>query len=315
MKKLMMISACYALMTNMVHASEVSFSENTNQKEQQPSYTNTLYQKETSNAYSQKTTISQFKKAAHLLISAREENKLIELPDALKPTVLSEGYQIQDQIIQDISARQHGWKVAITSDTLMKKAGVSEPISGPLFTRWMYAAPYSINDGAPTLYGFEFEFAFKMAKELPPRELPYSRDEVKAAVGSMHLAIEPVGTRYIQGPVKSGVPQFAADHGGNFGFVYGPAIPNWENINLSNVVVAGYFDDHKVGQELGSNVMGNPLNSLTWLANHLPTRGYSLKAGDWVSTGAVVGPIPVKPPVKVRGVFGDLGSVSLDFVG
>ncbi|TOF69306.1 hypothetical protein CGJ16_25305, partial [Vibrio parahaemolyticus] len=76
--------------------------ENTNQKEQQSSYTNTLYQKETSNAYSQKTTTSQFKKAAHLLISAREENKLIELPDALKPTVLSEGYQIQDQIIQDI---------------------------------------------------------------------------------------------------------------------------------------------------------------------------------------------------------------------
>ncbi|TOR02416.1 hypothetical protein CGG83_25325, partial [Vibrio parahaemolyticus] len=68
-----MISVCYALMTNMVHASEVSFSENTNQKEQQSSYTNTLYQKETSNAYSQKTTISQFKKAAHLLISAREE--------------------------------------------------------------------------------------------------------------------------------------------------------------------------------------------------------------------------------------------------
>lgn len=39
MKKSMMISACYALMTNMVHASEVSFSENTNQNEQQSSYT------------------------------------------------------------------------------------------------------------------------------------------------------------------------------------------------------------------------------------------------------------------------------------
>lgn len=251
--------------------------------------------------------------AAHQLIDAREQNRLIELPDSVKPKTIADGYKIQDRIIQTIGIKRVGWKLAITSEELMQKLGINEPVSGPLFEKWVYTGPHTVSEGLPTLYGFEFEFAFKLATDLPPREQAYSRGEVQAAVASMHLAIESVGSRYTLGPVKSGVAQLSADHGGNFGLVYGPAIPDWQGVDLAQVVVTGYFDGQEIGQELGANVMGNPIDSLTWLANHLPKRGYSLKAGEWVTTGAVVGPIPAKPPVKVRGVFGDLGSVTVSF--
>lgn len=59
--------------------------------------------------------------------------------------------------------------------------------------------------------------------------------------------------------------------------------------------------------------MGDPVNSLIWLTNHLPQRGHYLKAGQWVTTGAVVGPVSAKPPVKVRGDFGPLGNVHVNF--
>lgn len=258
-------------------------------------------------------TKSQAEEAAKLLISARKQNELIELPNMVKPNTLEEGYIVQDQIIKNIGIPLIGWKIAITSDDLMKKAGVSEPVSGPLFSQWAHPEPQTINNGSPTLYGFEFEFAFRMAETLPSRQEPYSKEEVKAAIGSMHLAIEPVGTRYTQGPVKSGLAQFAADHGGNFGFVYGPPIKDWQSIELANVMVTGYMNDKKVGENLGKNVMGDPLNSITWLANHLQKRGYALKAGEWVTTGAVVGPVPAAPPIKVRGHFGSLGSVHVNF--
>ncbi|HBH7918712.1 TPA: hypothetical protein KDX45_004690 [Vibrio parahaemolyticus] len=266
-----------------------------------------------SDAAESNLTDENISKAATLLIAARKQNKRIELPNSLNPQTLEDGYKIQDKIVQDIHMTQKGWKVAITSDELMKRAGRQEPVSGPLFEPWVYPEPHTVSHGAPTLYGFEFEFAFKMAKDLPPRKQPYHRKEVLAAVDSLHLAIEPVGTRYIQGPVKSGVPQFAADHGGNYGFVYGPAIPNWQSIHLSEVTVTGYFNNQEVGRETGSNVMGDPVNSLIWLANHLPKRGYSLKAGEWVTTGAVVGPVPATAPVKVRGDFGVLGRVHVNF--
>lgn len=246
-------------------------------------------------------------------MDARAENRLIALPDGLVPRDLHEGYAIQNEIITKWKPDQAGWKVAITSKELMEKAGVSEPVSGPLFSRWTETAPAKEVNGSPTLYGFEFEFAFKIAKDLPPKQSAYTLDEVKQSIESMHLAIEAVGTRYTSGPMDSGVNAFAADHGGNFSLIYGPAVPGWDSIDLSNVEVVAFFDDEEVGRSLGSSVLGNPLNSLTWLANHLIDRGYALKAGDLVTTGAAIGPIPKKPPVVVSGQFGDLGRVEFDF--
>ncbi len=253
--------------------------------------------------------------AAQCLITARNQNQLIELPDSLKPQTLEEGYNIQDHIIQHIDIPQKGWKVAITRDDLMQQAGISEPVSGPLFEMWMHSESHVVTDGSPTLYGIEFEFAFRMAKDLPPKEQSYTPSEVKAAVASLHLAVEPVGTRYTQGPIASGLFQFIADHGGNYGFIHGSAIPNWQEIDLSQVMVTAYLDDQQVAQQLGENVMGDPLNSLTWLANHLPERGYFLKADEWVTTGAVIGPLPVKAPLKAHAIFGELGRIHFDFKG
>ncbi len=258
--------------------------------------------------------ISHNQQAANLLIDAREQNQLIELPDSLTPQSLEEGYAIQDEIIKSGTWEQKGWKVAITNDALLEKAGIKEPVSGPLFGPWFSAEPMKYTHAFPSLYGFEFELAFQMEKDLPMREQDYTVDEVKAAVKSMHLAIEPVGSRYKAGPVASGVALFAADHAGNYSFVHSPAIEHWEDIDLESIEVVGYFDDKEVGRQTGDNVLGNPLNSLTWLANQLQDRGYHLKAGDWVTTGAIIGPVPVKPPVHVRGDFGDLGSVHVDFV-
>lgn len=258
-------------------------------------------------------SIKKNNEAAQLLINARYENKLITLPTQLEPKNLSEGYAIQNQVIKIIKTPQIGWKVAITNKNLMQKAGVTQPVSGPLFKKWVNNAPQTELHGTPTLYGFEFEFAFKMNTSLPKKDKQYSLEEVKEAVASMHIAIEPVGTRYEAGPVKSGVNLFAADHGGNHSFVHGPAITNWKNIDLPNTEVIAYFDNIEVGRNLGSNVLGNPLKSLTWLTNHLIERGYNLKAGDWVTTGAIIGPIPVQPPVKVKGDFGKLGTIEFDF--
>ncbi|HBH48573.1 MAG TPA: hypothetical protein DDX98_08025, partial [Bacteroidales bacterium] len=47
-------------------------------------------------------TQDSIKKAADLLIKARLENKLISLPDELRPISIEEGYQIQDAIIEEI---------------------------------------------------------------------------------------------------------------------------------------------------------------------------------------------------------------------
>ena len=64
----------------------------------------------------------------------------------------------------------------------------------------------------------------------------------------------------------------------------------------------------------GQNVMaGNPVGSITWLANHLKTRGHSLKAGNWVSSGSAAEMLPVPASGTVKGDFGSLGTVEVSF--
>ena len=61
-------------------------------------------------------------------------------------------------------------------------------------------------------------------------------------------------------------------------------------------------------------MLGNPINSLHWLAEQLVEAGGSLKAGEWVSTGSTTTPIPAEAGSKVSATFEDFGSVSVKFV-
>ncbi|MGF1459999.1 MAG: 2-keto-4-pentenoate hydratase [Leptolyngbyaceae cyanobacterium] len=253
------------------------------------------------------------KQAAELLITARRKNQRIHLPPTAVPATLDEAYAVQDQLRQDIGIPQVGWKVALTNEPLQQLAHVSEPIAGPLFESLVGPTPQTITDSSATLYGFEFEFAFRMGKDLPPQGAPYSVAAVTAAADTLHPAIEPVGSRLVNGPAQGGAPGLIADHGGNYSFVYAPAVPNWQQLDLSTCIVRALFDGQLAATKTGANVVGNPLNSLTWLANHLAQRGLMIKAGDWVTTGAAIGPLSTDLGVTVTADFGNLGIVEIHF--
>ena len=49
------------------------------------------------------------------------------------------------------------------------------------------------------------------------------------------------------------------------------------------------------------------------LVNHLAERGYALKAGDFISTGAASVPQPFAAGDLVRANFGELGVIEVSF--
>jgi 2-keto-4-pentenoate hydratase len=69
-----------------------------------------------------------------------------------------------------------------------------------------------------------------------------------------------------------------------------------------------------VATNTAAEVLGSPINSLAWVANHLGTRGLGLRAGDVVMTGSVSLLLRPKPGDTVRARFTRLGSVSARFV-
>jgi 2-oxo-3-hexenedioate decarboxylase len=161
--------------------------------------------------------------------------------------------------------------------------------------------------------GIEPEFAFTLARDLPRRAAAYTRDEVAAAVAALHGAIELVDTRWTDW-IKVGAASIVADNGANGGLVLGPAVADWRKIDLPNAKATLRFDDKFIAEGIGAAVLGNPLDALVWLANHLSSRGLGLKAGDAVTTGTVASVYFAEPGMHVVADFGAIGKVELRFV-
>lgn len=69
-----------------------------------------------------------------------------------------------------------------------------------------------------------------------------------------------------------------------------------------------------VATNTAAEVMGSPLNSLAWLANHLGSRGFWLRAREVVMSGSVSTVLRPTAGDTVRATFTRLGSVSVRFV-
>lgn len=253
--------------------------------------------------------------AAKLLITARRDGARIDaLPAGAEPATLDDAYAIQDAIIDHIDLPLAGWKVALTNDEAQRRAEADEPAAGPLFAPFIHASPNVIDRDADCVSGFECEFAVQLAEDLPASGAPYDAKSVTAAVASLHPAIEVTGIR-LGNRASLGVRGTVTDHAGNFSLVCGPAVENWRDLDLPACTVQHLVDGEEIAASDGANVLGNPLNALAWLANHLAGRGHALKAGQWITTGAATGPLPAPVGSTVTADFANLGTVEVRFQG
>jgi 2-keto-4-pentenoate hydratase len=60
----------------------------------------------------------------------------------------------------------------------------------------------------------------------------------------------------------------------------------------------------------GANVLGDPRQALAWLVNELSGHGITLKAGEVVTTGTCLIPLPIAPGTHIVADFGRFGVVS-----
>jgi 2-keto-4-pentenoate hydratase len=95
--------------------------------------------------------------------------------------------------------------------------------------------------------------------------------------------------------------------------VLGTALTPLQGLDLAAEEVVCEDNGKIVGTYTAAGVMGNPLNALAWLANHLAGRGLLLKAGDIVMAGAISILRP-KAGDTVRASFAHLGSVGITVV-
>lgn len=261
-------------------------------------------------------TPEKLRQASDLLVRYWEEGRRMEaLPPPLRPGSRAEAYRLQALLERRSAAPLFGWKIAATSAAGQAHIGVGGPLAGRLLAERVVE-----NGGTLSLEGCamrvaEAEFAFRLARDLPPRAAPYEPAEAMDAVASLHPAIEIPDSRFTD-PTAVGEVQLIADAACAHHFVLGPAAdPSWRGLDLAGhrvtAAVSGTVLGGVVVEGTGAQALGDPRVALAWLANELSTLGVGLRAGQVVTTGTCVTPMAIAPGATVRAHFGALGGVSL----
>ena len=160
----------------------------------------------------------------------------------------------------------------------------------------------------------ECEVVFTFRQAIDPRPEPWTREQVLAEVGSVMPGIEVPDSRFIDFE-RAGEAQLIADCACCNDMVLGQPLPPSERLlDLANLAARAQMSDGRVLEGMGSHVLGDPVLALIWFVGEMSSAGQRIEAGQFLTTGACVTPIPVEPGQTVRADFGWLGAMSVRFV-
>ncbi len=231
---------------------------------------------------------------------------------------VEDAYAIQAALVARLSedrGPQLGWKVGATNQAVQSLLSTPEPFYGCLLSgnRLSSGARLSMSDLISPL--LECEVAIELGADLAgPGITAEAAGTAVARIMPSFEVVDPRTREWKTGPVNA-----IADNALQTRFVLGPPVTYDTAIDLSQVRVTLTRGDEVVAEGDGTNVLGNPLNVLAWLANALPNRGHMLRAGDLVMTGTITPVVALSAGDAMTAAFEipgglNLGAVSAQFV-
>jgi 2-keto-4-pentenoate hydratase len=232
--------------------------------------------------------------AAARLTNARKEGARIDLGSDT-PRDWDEGFAVQAKVVEALGSPVIGWKVIEVPDGPVIHAPLLESGVTKADTQW------DVVGKEPA--GIELEIAFRMRRDVPAGT---TAAEVLDCVDTGLVVFELCQSR-LADPAKQPRHVALADCISNTGIVVGPEIPGWKTAELKGRP-GRLFVDGKVHVE-GRSV--DPIRALQVLAPALTAHGKSLKAGQIVITGSLIGMNWLTGAHALKGEIEGFGSVSL----
>jgi 2-keto-4-pentenoate hydratase len=250
---------------------------------------------------------------ANRLAAARLDGSTVTATAAEGPANGVEAYAMQAEVFSHLGPASDAWKVGSTSPEAQAKLGTTEPGAARVPARFRFHAGDAIPVHAAHDLWIEAEFALRLGADLPPRAAAYTHGEVSAAIDGVAPSLEVVGSRLTGGIAKGGRFRVTADGGANVALGTGRVITDWRRFALPSHGVTLFRNGEEVAAGVGSRALGDPVNVMVWIANHLRT-GSGLKAGEMVSTGTCTGLIRVTPGDILAADFGPIGALEVRLV-
>ncbi len=261
---------------------------------------------------------TQIANAAEFLSQARLGGGLTQaLPDDLSPETEAEGYAIQDALHNILEGaglgRPTGHKIGCTTPVMQEFLKINHPCSGEVFDRTVFRGSAELPLTDFHRVGVECEIAARLATDLPGDLDVYTRESVSESVSALMGAIELVDDRYEDYAELSG-PILIGDDFFNAGVVLGAEQPDWQDLDLAVIRGTLMIDGFEHAAGFGSDILGDPLEALAWLANHRVQMGKPLRAGTFVMLGSVVQTVFLEAPSTVSVSLTGLSEAEVRFV-
>lgn len=256
-----------------------------------------------------------FESLAQSLARAWQSCARIPLPDAsAAPRSRADAFTIQDRIAAILGDRCVGWKVGAAVRAVQILEGHDGPVIGRLFASRTYGGPATLPGAMYGGYTIESEYAFRFTRALPPRDRPYTQDELDAVV-ILHAGIEVAGSRYDKEAAARRFTTYdaIADNGSGGAYVLGPAIAQWRDQDLATLPIEGRIDNGAPVQTYTGEYRRDPLDIAVETVNGLASRGIGVTEGDLLSTGSLTVPTPLHAGQTYTARFGDLATVQVTF--
>ncbi|AOH85868.1 2-keto-4-pentenoate hydratase [Sphingomonas panacis] len=234
------------------------------------------------------------------------------LRDGLDPVDADGAYAVQTintRFWEAQGRRIVGRKAGLTAKAVQTQLGVDQPDFGVLFADMEIADGGNLDPARALQPKAEAEIAFVLGADLPdPATTP---EQVAAAVGSVHAAIEIVDSRIADWKIT--FADTVADNGSSAFFVLAREGKPLDGLDLEGAAMAMEIDGATVSTGIGAAALGNPLNAAAWLARTLATRGEPLKAGDILLAGALGPMVALQPGNTVHATVAGIGAVQFTY--
>jgi 2-keto-4-pentenoate hydratase len=249
---------------------------------------------------------------ADCLATARQATRQIHsLAEDLLPRTVDEGYAVNAMVAARLGWEPLGWKIAGTTAAVRAKLRLNGPIYGRTYKRFAASSPASLPFTELLDPLVECEFFVTLGRDIGPRATDWTMPEIIEAVAAVHARIEVAECRFPSAELPP-LPAILADGAASGRYVSGDPIPAWRK-GRGSVSVALEVDGKLRRQGAGTDVMGDPLAPLLWLAEERRRFGDGLRAGEVISTGSTTGMLPIKAGQKVRAVFDQSAVVEISF--
>jgi 2-oxo-hept-3-ene-1,7-dioate hydratase/2-keto-4-pentenoate hydratase len=252
--------------------------------------------------------------ASRIYRCIRETTQISLLTSAYPDIEIGDSYQIQNYLVssfKETGSRVKGYKVGLTSKAIQQLVGSTEPNFGPLLDHMFTAEASDLARSNWLTPVVESEIAFIIKNPLSGPGVNVA--DVIRAIDFVLPAIEIADFRVARAAGMD-VRDITADMSAAGGVVLGGNPVSLHDIDIRAVTCSLVVNDEERANGMASEVLGNPLSAVAWLANKLSEFGVALEPGQVILSGAMHNAQPVEAGDRILARFDNgLGDIKLSF--